>query len=361
MAPLEDNEKRTASMLSVAIPNYNDARYLREAVNAIRRQSWPPDEIVVLDDGSTDESLDIIAGLVEEDRTIRLIRHQRNEGVLRSANRLLEEVQGRYVYFGSANDRVLPGFFERSMAMLCRHPQAALCSAVAMQMDAQGRLTRVHLGPTPSGHPAYFPPTAVPQKLRKTGNWIQGLTTIYRRAAVLEVGGFPSGLGGLADTYVATLAAARHGACYVPLPLVAYRQLEDSFSRRALEDMDSFLAILWELRRLLNRDASDLLTKDYARQWDYELRIARTLSILESHDLPRTELADALTRIDPTHSPVLGRLAAGLRPRHRGLLKLVILVRYRPWSLLKQRLRGSLAQVLQSLGTRSSPKPAVDP
>src|SRR5688572_14043909 len=101
--------------LSVAISNYNHAHYLPDALEAILSQSYPAMEVIVIDDASTDNSVDVIERFARQNRSLRLIRNSSNMGVLHNANKLLGMVSGEYFYSAAADDRVLPGFFAKSM------------------------------------------------------------------------------------------------------------------------------------------------------------------------------------------------------------------------------------------------------
>src|SRR5262249_38383972 len=112
--------------LSVVLPNYNHAEYLPRALDALLSQAQPPDEIIVVDDCSTDGSRDIVAGYAVRHRSIRLIHNEKNVGVIPTLSRGLGEARGQFVYFGAADDFVLPGFFAAAISTLQSHPQAGL-------------------------------------------------------------------------------------------------------------------------------------------------------------------------------------------------------------------------------------------
>lgn len=76
--------------LCVLMPNYNHARFLPESLEAILAQSYPPLEVIVLDDASTDNSVEVIESFLRRDPRVRLVRNERNVGVERSVNRLVE-------------------------------------------------------------------------------------------------------------------------------------------------------------------------------------------------------------------------------------------------------------------------------
>src|SRR6266478_5268167 len=117
--------------LSVVVPNYNHARYLPVCLSNILKQSVQPLEIIVLDDASTDNSVEVIRGFAAQNPLIRLVQNEKNLGVMPNLNKGVELSRGEYVYIASADDEVVPGLFEKSLRLLAQHPQAAYCCAMA--------------------------------------------------------------------------------------------------------------------------------------------------------------------------------------------------------------------------------------
>ena len=124
----------TSPTLSVITANYNHAHLIGEALDAILRQSLRPLELIVVDDGSTDNSVEVIERFARRDTTIRLVRNERNMGAQLTSNRGLQHASGAYMYFAAADDRILPGFFEKSIALLTQYPQAGLCCCAPLSI-----------------------------------------------------------------------------------------------------------------------------------------------------------------------------------------------------------------------------------
>src|SRR5437879_10432527 len=97
-----------APTLSVVLPNFNHARLLPRAIRGLLAQERPADEILVVDDGSTDDSLSVIEAIAAVTPSITLLRNETNRGVIPTLARGLRAAQGRYVYFAAADDWVLP-------------------------------------------------------------------------------------------------------------------------------------------------------------------------------------------------------------------------------------------------------------
>src|SRR5258706_6562512 len=128
--------------VALVMPNYNHARFLPTALDAVFAQTRPFDEVLVLDDASTDDSLRIIESYAPQYPALRVLRNERNQGVARSVNRLLKEVRSDYVVAAAADDCLRPQFLEKSMAALERHPEAGLCFSETTQLLHESRVTQ---------------------------------------------------------------------------------------------------------------------------------------------------------------------------------------------------------------------------
>ena len=126
--------------LSVILPNYNHGRYLPRALDALLSQDYPAKEIIVVDDCSTDGSRDIVERYAARFPSVRLLANARNFGVIATLSRGLNEARQQYVYFGAADDFVMPGFFSAAINMLQVHPRAGLfCGEVNLVDGHSGR------------------------------------------------------------------------------------------------------------------------------------------------------------------------------------------------------------------------------
>ena len=211
--------------LSVVLGNYNHGNYITEALDAILSQSFLPAEVIVIDDGSTDDSVEVIGEVARNHRIIRLFRNDKNRGVVFTYNRAVKIASGDYVYIATATDIVLPGFFEKSMDLLCQYPHAGLCHTELKACD--GREYKSYL----SKQPRYFSIDELTMKSKQRGYfYASGINSIMRRDALLQSGGLVPQAGPFCDLFAAMAIGIRHGLCYIPEPLVAIRIMEDSYS-----------------------------------------------------------------------------------------------------------------------------------
>ncbi|MBX9624936.1 MAG: glycosyltransferase family 2 protein [Gemmataceae bacterium] len=208
--------------LSVVVANYNHARYLPRALDAILSQSPRPREVVVIDDASDrDDSWAVIERYARRDPLIRPVRHAVNRGVCPTFNEGLAAARGEYVVLAAADDVVLPGFFERAAVALAAHPSAGLCCGY----DSYRRGADGPVVPNPSGwgdEPTYFGPPEVARRVRCN---LAAHATVARRAALLAAGGYRPELAWYSDWFAYLVVAFRHGLVHVPAPL-AVRTLD---------------------------------------------------------------------------------------------------------------------------------------
>jgi glycosyltransferase involved in cell wall biosynthesis len=123
--------------ITAILPVYNAARYLDEAMQCLLRQTCPASQILVVDDGSTDDTLKLLEKYGDP---VRVLRQGRNSGPGAARNRALAEATGRYVAFQDADDVCVPDRFERQIAALSKTPAAIACLTGFWRFDESGRL-----------------------------------------------------------------------------------------------------------------------------------------------------------------------------------------------------------------------------
>ncbi len=98
--------------VSVIVPFYNNEKYIKTCVDSIRSQTYQNLEILLIDDGSTDSSGELLKDCAKTDSRIRLI-HQKNQGVAAARNRGLDEATGKYLTFVDGDDYIAPDYIEK--------------------------------------------------------------------------------------------------------------------------------------------------------------------------------------------------------------------------------------------------------
>ncbi|MHB1446811.1 MAG: glycosyltransferase family 2 protein [Acidimicrobiales bacterium] len=226
------------SVLSVILPNFNHATHLARSLTTLLQQDRPPDEVIVVDDGSTDHSVAVIAEMVRMDPRVRLLTHGTNRGVIHALNTGLTAACGDYVYLAAADDWVLPGFFELALRRLEEHSETGLFCGRTLLVDGA---TRESIGERPAVWPSAgadnLAPAEVVSLLRRSDNWILTGAAVFRRSALTWAGPFlDPQLGSFADGFVARKIALKFGLYFEPVPVAVWQVFQDSVSRqRALD------------------------------------------------------------------------------------------------------------------------------
>lgn len=216
--------------LSVIIPNYNHAKYLREALDSIFSQSRLAEEVIVIDDHSTDQSLSILKEYQKQLPQLTLLENEKNLGPVATLNKGIATAQGDYLIFGSSDDYFLPRFFEKTMQELEKHPEVGLCC---------GQMKQFWDGQSYTFRPLYqkigktlfcIPSTKMMSAMIKRFLFIHTNAAVFKREAVNSCGGFYPELESITDWYLGQKIACKYGAIFIPEFFAAFRMVPTSYS-----------------------------------------------------------------------------------------------------------------------------------
>ena len=127
---------------SVVIPLYNKAPYIAKAINSVLSQTFTDYELVIVDDGSKDDSAEIAAKAIEGRQNCRLIR-QENAGVSMARNNGIAASHGDYLCFLDADDWWEPTFLEEMSKLIGEFPEAGICGTNYTIVNETKKKTRV--------------------------------------------------------------------------------------------------------------------------------------------------------------------------------------------------------------------------
>jgi glycosyltransferase involved in cell wall biosynthesis len=125
--------------VSVLMPVYNGDKYLRETIDSVLNQTYKDFEFIVIDDGSTDNSLKIIESF--DDERIKLIK-QNHGKIVKALNGGLEIAKGEYIIRVDADDVSLPERFSTLVDYLDKNPETTICGSWANVIDENGKYLR---------------------------------------------------------------------------------------------------------------------------------------------------------------------------------------------------------------------------
>lgn len=230
-----------APTVSVVIPAYNAAWCIERAVRSVLAQTYREVELIVVDDGSTDGTAEVLAGLSTGLRVLA----KPNGGLSSARNAGIAAARGAYVAFLDADDWWEADKLARQVALMEARPELAFCSTAARIADPEGR----HLGDWPcgcSGQPVLDAIFAANGSIAGSGSAVMA-----RADALAKAGPFDESLRSLEDVDMWMRLAAVGGYSCVAEPLVVITKRPDSMSRNLDVMRDAARRVMRKNRHLL--------------------------------------------------------------------------------------------------------------
>ncbi len=218
-------------LVSVIIPTYNSARYVTTAIDSVLAQTVDDFEVLVVDDGSTDNTRELLS---HRGQSVRYL-YQNNAGVSAARNHGIAQSRGRYIAFLDADDIWLPHKLERQLTALDTAPATQLCYSAHFVVDDALQALSVRR----SGHG-----NSALEALLFRGNVVGSPSSVIVERGLMESEGFDTRLSHSADWDMWIRLARRASFLYVDEPLIKYRRHDTNMSRNiALMESDSLLVL----------------------------------------------------------------------------------------------------------------------
>lgn len=253
-------------VVSVVIPAFNAAWCIERAIESVLAQTFRSFELIVVDDGSTDNT----RGILDRYVSSLTVVSQPNGGMSSARNAGIRSARGRYLAFLDADDRWYPTKLERQVALLEQRPELAFCAARAVLEDPQG----LKVGEW-AGNPAIQ--ATVSDVFAHHAAVAGGASAVLaHRELVVDLAGFDETLAGAEDTDLWIRLAARGGFACLDEPLVVVIRRPGSVSRNREAMRHGALAMTIKNRQLLPADKQGAFWRsiyasvlcDYAK-WSY--------------------------------------------------------------------------------------------
>jgi len=205
--------------VSVLIPSYNHARFLAQTIESILSQSYADFELIIIDDGSIDNSREIIQQYSERDERIKCWFHEQNKGIAYTLNEGLQRAQGKYIALLGSDDLWFRDKLEKQVALLEKNENLIVWSEGEI-IDAAGKATG-----------ELFTQRHHATKKRKSGdifeellkgNYIFGSSLILNRKNAVRIK-FNESLKYLNDFLFEVECAEKYPFYFISTPLAQYR------------------------------------------------------------------------------------------------------------------------------------------
>lgn len=255
--------------ISVVIPVYNASSFLAEAVESVLEQTFQDWELVAVDDGSTDNSVEILAGFAKRDSRIRVLPMP-HAGICRTRNTGIKAARGRYFAALDNDDAMLPGRLQKQYDFMVAHPAYAAVGTAGILVDVDGDPINERYFPT-SGED-------VEAELLAGRNPLMQSSMMFRRDAVIQAGCYQDGRN-FAEDYDLFLRLTESGKIG-NLGEVLMRQRQHISRASASHYEDQNRVVLLALRDAYDRRGLDRELPTIEGSWhpttthDYHIRCA---------------------------------------------------------------------------------------
>lgn len=224
------SSKRTKT--SIIIPNFNYGRFVEEAIESVYKQTVLPDEVLVIDDCSTDGSQEKIIAL-QKNYGFKVELNNSNLGIVKNFNKAVSLVTGQYISFLGADNRYRSDFIEHSKFALSHNPKVGVAyTDITIFGPSAHKLARetkaIHIHSSVVEGYSYFRwsfPGAevVTLDLMRKRNYVHG-SSMFRRSAFEQVGGYQPTAGPEDHNFFLRVMEKGWLFSHVPLPVLEYRQ-----------------------------------------------------------------------------------------------------------------------------------------
>lgn len=175
-------------LVSLIVPVLNGEAYLRESLDSILEQTYPRLEVIVMDDGSTDSSPDVVRSYGDR---VAYVRQATTRGIYGNANDGIARAQGELIGIFHADDVYLPTMVEREVDWLLAHPEAGAVFCSDVFIDGEGReLGRLRLPAEVRGEKPLSYPTVLNALLRHKNAFLRCPTALVRADVYEQLGGY---------------------------------------------------------------------------------------------------------------------------------------------------------------------------
>lgn len=236
----------TLPLVSIVIPTYNHKRFVWQTVDSCLAQTYPNCEIIVIDDGSTDGTGEMLKNRYGD--RIRYV-YQENGGLPVARNAGTRAARGELIHYCDADDQLLPTKVERCAQLLIHQPDVTLVYTHCEYVEEDGKTIIPRPRPDlPSGN-IFCELLTGPQ-----GNFVPQCTPLVRKQAVVEAGGFNEQLRAAEDWDLWLRLASQHQFAFIDEPLALYRVLPGSMHTDPLRMAQARLTVIQRARHYPGRE-----------------------------------------------------------------------------------------------------------
>ncbi|HIF9538797.1 TPA: glycosyltransferase [Photobacterium damselae] len=216
--------------VSIVLPVFNAEDYVKEAIESVLNQTFRDFELIIINDGSTDNS-SLIINKIHDKRIVYI--EQENKGLSKSLNLGISKARGTYIARMDADDICMPDRLLKQVEVFEKNPDIAIVCGNVIYINSQGVGDRVSLTPSKD--------KAIRFKLKK-GNVIFHPSTMFRLNIYNKTRGYDENINCYIEDYILWLQILEYGNIFcIKEPILKYRVLDNSISRSLPYGMDKVI------------------------------------------------------------------------------------------------------------------------
>jgi glycosyltransferase involved in cell wall biosynthesis len=274
--------------VSIIIPAYNAEKTILETIQSLQNQTFSDFEVIVVNDGSTDKTLEVLAAIA--DPRLKVVSHA-NSGVAVTRNRGIAEATGEFIAFVDADDLWTPDKLESQLKALQANPEAGVAYSWTTFIDQQGKVLF-------SQDPVFETGNVYPRLL--VGNITSnGSNILARRQFVEAVGGFDSEVRPAEDWDYCIRLAALCPFVVVPKHQILYRQMARSHSSKVDVMERCSLAIIEKSFRAAPAELQYLKSKSLGNTYRYLTKLCLIHTSSDEDVRKASEMLNKAVRVYP--------------------------------------------------------------
>lgn len=221
--------KKRKPKISVVMPAYNCEGYIGSAIESILKQTFKDFEFIILDDGSSDNTLSVVKNYAKKDRRIKVFRNKKNLQIARTLNKAVKLAKADIVARMDSDDISYKTRLSRQYHFLMEHPDIAIVGSNMSIMDDEGKIVSKREYPTESHRlkkiSFRYSPFAHP-------------SVVFRKKVFLEFGGYDHRMVPCEDIDLWFKIGSKYEFANIPKTLLKYRLVISSNSHKSLKKLE---------------------------------------------------------------------------------------------------------------------------
>lgn len=219
--------KKSYPLVSVVMATYNDAEFIEDSILSVLKQDFGDFEFIIINDGSTDKTPDIIAKLAKNDNRI-IVVNQKNQGLVKSLNNGIALAKGKYIARIDGDDQWLPHKLATQVKLMQENSNLVLISGGIELIDQNSMPFQIHLTSNKN---------CDIRRIMTITNPLVHSSFFFKKDAALKYGGYPDACP--AEDYALASKMLDDGEFYIiPYPIIRYRVNPEGISQKNRQKQD---------------------------------------------------------------------------------------------------------------------------